>query len=127
MLKKREVVSNLNREPFIYASYQVWLHLAKWCQRRFFRNRPIGDNNCLWRPCFSTNRDKMNNLYRGCFLPSFSSIGRSVSEEKIFQNRPIRNKNCLWGSCLLMDWDEMYNLYKGPSIDASYQDSFHLA
>jgi hypothetical protein len=26
-----------------------------------------------------------------------------------------------------MDRDEMSNLYKGPSIDASYQVSFHLA
>jgi len=26
-----------------------------------------------------------------------------------------------------MDWDEMSNIYGGPSIDASYQDSVHLA
>jgi hypothetical protein len=26
-----------------------------------------------------------------------------------------------------MGWDEMSNLYRGPSIDASYQDSAHLA
>jgi hypothetical protein len=25
----------------------------------------------------------MSNLYRGCFLPSFSSFGQAVSEEKI--------------------------------------------
>jgi hypothetical protein len=29
--------------------------------------------------------------------------------------------------CLLMDQDGMSNLYRGPSIDASYQDSVHLA
>jgi hypothetical protein len=28
---------------------------------------------------------------------------------------------------LLTDWDEINNLYRGPSIDASYQVSFHLA
>jgi hypothetical protein len=28
---------------------------------------------------------------------------------------------------LLIDQDEMSNLYRGPSIDASYQVSFHLA
>ena len=44
-----------------------------------------------------------------------------------FKNRPFRNKNCLWWPCLLMDWDKMSILYKGPSIDASYQDSVHLA
>jgi hypothetical protein len=26
-----------------------------------------------------------------------------------------------------MNQDEMSNLYRGPSIDASYQDSLHLA
>ena len=34
------------------------------------------------------------------FLPSFSSFGQAVSEEKIFKNRSIRNKNCLWRPCL---------------------------
>ena len=29
--------------------------------------------------------------------------------------------------CLLMDQNEMSNLYRGPSIDASYQVSYHLA
>jgi hypothetical protein len=28
---------------------------------------------------------------------------------------------------LLTDWDEINNFYRGPSIDASYQVSFHLA
>ena len=32
-----------------------------------------------------------------------------------------------WQPCLLMDQDEMSNLYRGPSIDASYQISYHLA
>jgi hypothetical protein len=67
----------------------------------------------------------MSNLHR-CFLPSFGSFAKAVSEEKIFRNQPIRNKNCLWRPFLLMDRDEM-NLYRGPSIDASYQVSVHLA
>jgi hypothetical protein len=33
----------------------------------------------------------------------------------------------LWQLCLLMDQNEMSNLYRGPSIDASYQFSYHLA
>ena len=64
----------------------------------------------------------MSNLHR-CFLPSFGSFAKAVSEEKIFRNQPIRNKNCLWRPFLLMDRDKMSNLYKGPSIDASYQVS----
>ena len=62
-----------------------------------------------------------------CFLPSFGSVGQAVSEEQIVKYRPIRNKNCLWRPCLFMDLDEMSNLYRGHSIDASYQDSVHLA
>jgi hypothetical protein len=54
-------------------------------------------------------------------------FGKAVSEKKIFRNRPIENKNCLWQPCLLMDQNKMSNVYRGPSIDASYQVSYHLA
>ena len=64
--------------------------------------------------------------FHRCFLPSFGSFGKAVSE-KIFRIRPIRNKNCLWQPYLLMDRDEMSNLYRGPPIDASNQVSVHLA
>ena len=47
--------------------------------------------------------------------------------EVFFRNEPIRNKNCLWWPCFLTDRNKMSNLYRGPSIDASYQDSVHLA
>jgi hypothetical protein len=73
------------------------------------------------------NEQSLQKTFHRCFLPSFGSFGKAVSEEKILKNRPIRNKNCLWWPCLLMDWDEMSNLYRGPSIDASYQVSVHLA
>ena len=65
--------------------------------------------------------------FHRCFLPSFSSFGQAVSEEKICSNRPIRSKNCLGRPCLLTDRDEMCNLYRGYSINASYQVSVHLA
>ena len=32
---------------------------------RFFRNRSMRNNNCLWQPCLRTNRDEMSYLYRG--------------------------------------------------------------
>jgi hypothetical protein len=73
------------------------------------------------------NEQNLQRIFHRCFLPCFGSFGQSVSEEKIFKNRPIRNKNCLWQPCLLMDRDEISNLYRGPTIDASYQVSFHLA
>jgi hypothetical protein len=51
------------------------------------------------------NEQSLKRTFHRCFLPSFGSFGKAVSEEKIFRNRPIRNKNCLWQPCLLMDRD----------------------
>jgi hypothetical protein len=72
------------------------------------------------------NEQFFQRTFHRCFLSSFGSFGKAVSE-KIFFNRPIRNKNCLWQPCLLIDRDEMSKLYRGPSIDVSYQVSVHLA
>jgi hypothetical protein len=58
----------LNTEPSIHvdASYQVSVHMAKQFQRRrFFRNRPIRNKNCMWWPCLLIDRDEMSNLHRG--------------------------------------------------------------
>jgi len=45
-------MSNFNREPSKDASYQVSIHLAmRFQRRRFIRNQPIRNKNCLWRPC----------------------------------------------------------------------------
>ena len=56
LLIDRDEMSNLYRGPSIDASYQVSVHLAMGFQRRFFRNRPIRNKNCLWRPCLLTDR-----------------------------------------------------------------------
>ena len=46
------------RWPSKDASYQVSVHLAKRLQRkRFFRNQPIRNKNCLWRPCLLMARN----------------------------------------------------------------------
>ena len=66
LLTDWDEMSNLYRGPSIDASYQVSVHLAKQFQRRrFFRNQPIRNKNCLWRPCVFTDQNKMGNLYRG--------------------------------------------------------------
>ena len=114
------------------ASYQILIHLAKRLQRRrFFRNQPIRNKNCLWWPCLITDRDEMSNIYREPAIDASYQVSVHLAKwfqrKRFFRNQPIRNKNCLWWPCLLMDRDEMSNLYREPSIDASYQVSVHLA
>ena len=125
-------MSNLYRGPSIDASYQLSVHLAKQFQRRrFFRNQPIRNKNCLWWPCLLTDRDEMSNLYREPSIDASYQLSviwpSGFRGEDFFRNQPIRNKNCLWWPCLLTDRDDMSNLYRGPSIDASYHVSVHLA
>ena len=82
--KEKKKKSDLYRGPSIDASYQVSYHLAKRFQRKScFKNRPIRNKNCLWRPCLLMDRDKMSNLYRG---PSIDvSYQVSVHLAKRFQ------------------------------------------
>ena len=73
-LSFHSVLRKLYTESSIYASYQVSVHLAKQFQRRrFFRNQPIRNKNCLWWPCLLMDQNEMSNLYRG------SSIEGSLS------------------------------------------------
>jgi hypothetical protein len=51
------------------------------------------------------------------------SISGNVYKDCSFRPDPLTNMR----PCLLMDRDKMSILYRGPSIDASYQDSVHLA
>ena len=73
------------------------------------------------------NEHSLQKTFHQCFLPSFCSFGKTVSEEKNFKNQLIRNKNHLWWPCLLIDRNEMSKLYRGPYIDASYHVSVYLA
>jgi hypothetical protein len=47
----------------LYLLLLVSVHMAKQFQRRrFFRNRPIRNKNCMWWPCLLTDQDEMSNL-----------------------------------------------------------------
>ena len=55
-------------------------------EKKIKKNQPIRNKSRLWRPYLLMDRDKMCNLQRTfhrCFLPSFSSLGKGVSKEKI--------------------------------------------
>ena len=60
LVTDRDEMSNPYRRPAIDASYQVSIHMVKQFQRRrFFRNRPIRNKNCLWQPCLVIDHNKM--------------------------------------------------------------------
>ena len=83
LLTDRDKLRNFYRGPSIDATYQISVHLGKRFQRIIlFRNQPFRNKNGLLRPCLLRDRDEMSNVYR-CFLPSFSSFSKAVSEEKI--------------------------------------------
>jgi hypothetical protein len=117
--------------PSIGVCYQVSVHLAKRSRRRFIRNQPIRNKNCLWQPYLLTDRDKISNLYRGPSIDASYQV--SVHFAQWFHKRRFleisqsEKKNCLWWPCSLTDQGKMCNLYRGPSIDASYWVSVHLA
>ena len=68
------------------------IHLAKRFQRRrFFRNRPIRNKNCLWWPCLLMDRDKISNLYKGPSIDATYQI--SVHLGKRFQRRRFFQKS----------------------------------
>jgi hypothetical protein len=80
----------LNTEPSIHvdASYQVSVHMAKQFQRRFFRNRPIRNKNCMWWPCLLTDRDEMSNLHRGPSIDTSYQVSVHLAEG--FQRRGLK-------------------------------------
>ena len=86
LLMDWDEMSILYRGPPIDASYQVSDHLAKRFQRRrFFRNQPIRNKNCLWWPCFLTDHNKMSILYREPSIDASYQV--SVHLAKRFQRR----------------------------------------
>ena len=83
------VLRKLYTESSIGASYQISVHLATRIQRRrFFRNQPIRNKNCLWWSYLLTDHEEMNILYR---RPSIdASYQVSVHLTKRFQRRRLK-------------------------------------
>jgi hypothetical protein len=83
----RDEMSHLYRGPAIDASYQVWVHLAKRFQRRRFKKSANQKQELPIAAMFldgsGQNEQSLQRTFHRCFLPSFTSFGRAVSEEKI--------------------------------------------
>jgi hypothetical protein len=57
-------------------------------EEKIFKNRPIRNKNCLWRPWLLMDRDKMSKLYRGPSLDASYQV--SVHLAKRFQRRRLK-------------------------------------
>ena len=85
------VLRKLYTEPSIDASYQIAVHLAtRFQRRRFFRNQPIRNKNCLWQPCLLKDQDEINNLYRGPYIDASYMYQVSVHLAQGFQRRRLK-------------------------------------
>ena len=80
----------------------IWLSSS---EKKIFRNWQIRNNNCLWWPCLSTNRNEMCTLFR---RPSIdASYQVSVHLAKRFQRRRFleidqsETRIAFWRPCLL--------------------------
>ena len=54
-------------------------------EEKIFKNRPIRNKNCLWRPCLSMDRDKMSNLYKEHSIDASYQVSIHLAEG--FQRR----------------------------------------
>jgi hypothetical protein len=48
--------------------------------RQFFKNLPIRNNNCLWRPCLLTDWDKMSKFYKGPSIDASYQVSVHLAE-----------------------------------------------
>jgi hypothetical protein len=55
-------MSNLYKGSSIDAAYQGSVHWPAVSEEKIFKNWPIRNKNCLWRPCLLMDRDKISNL-----------------------------------------------------------------
>jgi len=105
-------MSILYRGPSIYACYIVLVHLAKRFQRRrYFRNLPIRNKNCLWRPCLLTIREEVSILYTGPSIGAFYQVAvhlaKRFQRRIFFRNQPIRKKKELHVAAMFVKGSEV--------------------
>jgi hypothetical protein len=130
MLTDRNLMNNLIKDLTRILTTMFRFIWQSGFREFFFRNQPIRNKNCLWRPCLLTDRNKIRNLYNEPSKDASCHVSVHLAkrlQRRLYRIQPIRNKTCLWRPCLLTDRNEMSILHKGLYKDASYQDSIYLA
>jgi hypothetical protein len=89
----QDEMSNLYRGLSIDASYQVLGSFGQAVsEEKIFKNRPIRNKNCLWRPCLLMDRDRMSNLQRGTSIDASYQVsvhlGKWFQRRRFFRNQP---------------------------------------
>ena len=69
-------------------------------EEKIFKNRPIRNKNCLWRPCLLMDWDEMSNLYRGPSKDASYQISDQLA--KRFQRRRLKCEKLTDGRCQVM-------------------------
>ena len=57
-------------------------------EKNIFKNQPIRNKNCLWRPCLLMDRDKKSNLQRGPSIDASYQVSLHLAEG--FQRRRLK-------------------------------------
>jgi hypothetical protein len=57
-------------------------------EEKIFKNRPIRNKNCLWRPCLLMDREKMSNLYKGPSIDASYQVSVYLAEG--FQRKRLK-------------------------------------
>jgi hypothetical protein len=65
LVKNRKLLKKLDSSPLKLFGQMNRNLVKRFQRRRFFRNHPIRNKNCLWWPYLLTDRDEMSNHNRG--------------------------------------------------------------
>ena len=60
-------------------------------EEKIFKNWPIRNKNCLWRPCLLMDRDEINKIYRGSSIDASYQVSVHLAEG--FQRRRLKCEN----------------------------------
>jgi hypothetical protein len=85
-------------------------------EEKIFKNQPIRNKNCLWRPCLLMDRDEISKLYRGPSIDASYQVSLHLAEgfqrrrlkcEKLTDDRQRmpsdgKSSHCLWQGELKM-------------------------